>query len=226
TGFFQTYLSLFGDPFALAYEPLIPDNLAQPELILPFSQGEEWVYTGGPHGAYNSGSGWAAVDFAPPKPPDELVASQGECYISPYWVTAVADGVIARSGKGFILLDLDGDGSEHTGWVMVYLHIDDYERIEEGKRVQRGDELGHPSCQGGVSNGTHLHFSRRYNGEWIPVICETCAPGVSVPPMLLGEWTMVGYPNQEYQGYMTRPGEDGYRQAEQTRDYDFNTVMW
>jgi len=24
-----------------------------------------------------------------------------------------------------------------------------------------------PSCEGGVSTGTHLHFARKYNGEWI-----------------------------------------------------------
>jgi len=92
--------------------------------------------------------------------------------------------------------------------------------------VQTGDRLGHPSCQGGVSNGTHLHLARRYNGEWIPVACEDCAPGVTVPPFVLGEWTVYGFPNQEYQGYMTRPGDDGYRQAEQFRDNDMNKVIW
>ncbi len=226
SGFFQTYLAFFGDPFTRAIDPLVPPDIQQPMLTLPFAKGEEWVYTGGPHGAYNSGSGWSAVDFAPPEPPEELIMAQGSCYISPHWVTAVAGGVIARSGNGYVILDLDGDGNEHTGWVLVYLHIDDFEVIEQGKRVQAGDRLGHPSCMGGVSNGTHLHFARRYNGEWIPAICEECAPGVTVPPMVLGEWTMLGYPNQEYQGYMTRAGDDGYRQAEQTRDYTMNKVSW
>lgn len=225
-GFFQSYLALFGDPFTYAIDPLVPSDLQQPELVLPFAQGEEWVFTGGPHGMYNSGSAWGAVDFAPPDPPDELVAAQGSCYISPHWVTAVADGVIARSGDGYILLDLDKDSSEYTGWTIMYLHIDDLERIAAGTVVKRGDRLGHPSCQGGFSNGTHLHIGRRYNGEWIPVQCEECAPGVTVPPFVLGEWTVYGYENQEYQGYMTRPGEDGYRQAEQTRDYTLNKVIW
>src|SRR5690554_3810331 len=112
SGFFDTYLSLFGGPFSRAYEPIAPPDLAQPELTLPFARGEEWVYTGGPHGAYNSGSAWSAVDFAPPKPSDELIALQGACYVSPYWVTAVASGVIARSGDGYVILDLDGDRSE------------------------------------------------------------------------------------------------------------------
>ncbi len=226
TGFFQTYLSLFGDPFARAYEPITPPDLSQPELTLPFAPGEEWVYTGGPHGAYNSGSAWGAVDFAPPKPPEELVAMQGSCYVSPYWVTAVAPGVIARSGDGYVVLDLDGDGNEFTGWTIVYLHIDDHEIIAPGTRVSTGDRLGHPSCEGGFSSGTHLHISRRYNGEWIPVSCEDCMPGVTVPPYVLGEWTLHGYPNQEYQGYMTRAGDDGYRQADQMREFRDNKVIW
>ncbi len=150
TGFFQTYLSLFGDPFVHAFEPMTPPDLTQPTLTLPFAPGEEWVFTGGPHGGYNSGSAWSAIDFAPPKPPDELIAAQGSCYVSPYFATAVAHGVIARSGQGYVILDLDGDGNEFTGWTIVYLHMDDFERIAAGTVVQAGDKLAHPSCQGGV----------------------------------------------------------------------------
>lgn len=225
-GFFQTYLDLFGDPYQYAVEPLIPAGLVQPLLALPFSQGEEWVYTGGPHGGFNSGSAWSAIDLAPPEPPDELYQTQGQCYVSPNWVTAAAPGIVARSGAGYVVLDLDGDGDEYTGWTLVYLHIDDHERIAVGTRVQTGDKLGHPSCQGGVSTGTHLHFSRRYNGEWIPVQCEACAPLVNVPSLVIGEWTVFGFKYQEYQGYMTRPGDDNYRQAEQTREYAQNKLIW
>ena len=225
-GFFQTYLTLFGDPFATAREPITPPDLIQPSLALPFAPGEEWVYTGGPHGAYNSGSAWGAIDFGPPEPPDDLVNAQGSCYISPNWVTAVASGIIARSGEGYVIVDLDGDGDEHTGWTIVYLHIDSHERVASGSLVQTGDPLGHPSCEGGVSTGTHLHIGRRYNGEWIPVSCEDCAPGITVPPFVLGEWTVFGFENQEYQGYMVRSGEDGYRQADMSRDYTGNRIIW
>ena len=226
SGFFDTYLAMFGDPFARAYEPITPPDLTQPELKLPFAQGEEWVYTGGPHGAYNSGSAWGAVDFAPPKPSDELVAMQGSCYVSQYWVAAVAPGVIARSGDGYVILDLDGDGDETTGWTIVYLHIDNHEVIRPGTRVSTGDRLGHPSCEGGFSNGTHLHLSRRYNGEWLPTECEDCMPGAVVPPYTLGEWTLHGYPRQEYQGYMTRANGNDTRQADQMREFNDNKVMW
>ena len=225
-GFFQTYLALFGDPFARGYEPLTPPDLQQPELALPFPRGEEWVFTGGPHGGYNSGSAWAAVDFAPPKPPDEVLETEGACYVSEHWVTAAASGVVARSGFGYVVLDLDGDGDEHTGWTLVYLHVDDKGRIAEGETVQTGDRLGHPSCQGGFSNGTHLHFARRYNGEWIPVDCAVCAPGVSAPRLVLSGWVFHGLPGQEYQGYAVRQEGEGYVQADQMRDFEANKIAW
>ncbi len=229
-GLLPTYRALFGDPFARAWEPVVPAGLQPPTLALPFGPGEEWVYTGGPHSAYNSGAGWAAIDLAPPEPPPGLVAAEGACYVAPYWVTAAAAGVIARSGDGWVILDLDrdgnADGDEYTGWTLAYFHIDAFERIPAGTRVQPGDPLGHPSCAGGFSRSTHLHIARRYNGEWIPAQCHACAPGVTVPFMTFGEWTVCSYPGQAYQGCMTRPGPDGYRQAEMTRDYPLNKIMW
>jgi LasA protease len=224
-GFFQTYLSLFGDPFRSATEPLVPNDLRQPEFNFPFPRGETWYFTGGPHGGYNTGSAWSSVDFAPPTPSDELVAQQGFCYISTNWTAAVAAGVVARSGGGYVILDLDGDGNEHTGWTVVYLHISSQDVIKAGTRVEAGDRLGHPSCEGGYSTGTHLHFGRRFNGEWIPVSCERCPKGVSVPPLVLSGWTVFGYPNAEYQGYMTN--ENGLeRRANVGREDPINQVSW
>ncbi len=49
--------------------------------------------------------------------------------------------------------------------VLVYLHIDDHMAHAAG-RFQDGDKLGHPSCQGGISNGRTCP-RRRYNGVWI-----------------------------------------------------------
>lgn len=200
-GFFQIYLNLFGDPFRSAIEPLVPNDLQQPSLIFPFPKNETWFYTGGPHGAYASGSAWAAVDFAPPEPPAD-VAQQGSCYLSPNYVTAVAPGIIARSGRGYVVLDLDFDGNEHTGWTVVYLHIDSRGVIAPGTRVTTGDKLGFPSCEGGVSTGTHLHISRRYNGEWIPAQCNECSKDVRVPAFTFGSWTVWGLAGDEYQGGM------------------------
>lgn len=226
SGFFQLYLSMFGDPFLGAFEPLIPANLIQPILTFPFAPNETWYFTGGPHGGYNSGSAWASIDFAPPAPPDTLLAEQGYCYVSPYWVTAVAPGVIARSGKGFVILDLDFDGNEHTGWTIVYLHIaDNAELIPAGSVVATGDRLGHPSCTGGFSSATHLHFGRRYNGEWIPIDCYNCPPEVPHTPMVLSGWTVRGYENAEYQGFMENAAGD-FRRAEQGRDDPINEIRY
>lgn len=226
-GFFQTYLTLFGDPFRTAFEPLIPPNLQQPELMFPFPKGETWFFTGGPHGGYNSGSAWAAIDFAPPAPPDELINTQGYCYVSPAWTTAVAPGVIARSGDGYVILDLDFDGNEETGWVIVYLHISSEGVIAPGTRVNTGDRLGHPSCEGGYSTATHLHFARRYNGEWIPVDCQRCAKDLNVPPMVLSGWRVyLDSTGFEYQGYMLHAAMEGERRAEQGRTNPINQVRY
>src|SRR5690606_37535414 len=107
--FYHTYTAYFGDPFTNIIEPLFPPNLQQPALTLPFRPGQTWFYTGGPHGGWGSGSAWSAVDFAPP---DERPAGGSSCYVSEYFATAVAPGVIARSGDGAVVLDLDGDGDE------------------------------------------------------------------------------------------------------------------
>jgi murein DD-endopeptidase MepM/ murein hydrolase activator NlpD len=66
------------------------------------------------------------------------------------------------------ILDLDGDGDERTGWVVLYLHLDRVDAAPQGKAVKAGDVLGHPSCERGVATGTHVHIARKYNGEWIP----------------------------------------------------------
>ncbi len=225
-GFFQTYLSLFGDPFRTAVEPIVPANLSQPSLTFPFPKGETWFFTGGPHGGYNVGSAWAAIDFAPPAPSDELLAAEGYCYVSPYWVTAVAPGVIARSGDGYVVLDLDFDGNEHTGWTIVYLHLATRDLVEAGTRVETGDQLGHPSCEGGFSTATHLHFARRYNGEWMPIDCQRCAPGLSAPPMVLSGWQVFLSDGLEYQGYMTHMTLEGVRRAEQGREDPVNHLSY
>jgi hypothetical protein len=41
------------------------------------------------------------------------------------------------------------------------------DRVPAGTKVKTGDRLGHPSCEGGESTGTHVHIARKYNGEWI-----------------------------------------------------------
>jgi len=158
-GLYAQYAGLFGDPFADEVEDLIPKDLAQPEMALPFE--EDWFYTSGPHSAWGSGAAWAALDFAP----DEEGFG---CYESDAFVTAAADGMVVRIGDGIVVQDLDGDGEEGTGWTILYMHIADDGKAVEGDTLEVGDPVGHSSCAGGPATGTHLHIARRYNGEWIP----------------------------------------------------------
>lgn len=160
-GFFATYNALFGYPFDYAVEPLLPVGLTQPAMVLPFSVGETWSFTGGPHGGWDTGSGWAALDFAAPGDPIG-------CAPAPAWVLAAAPGVVVRADDGAVVVDLDGDGYEQTGWSLLYMHISSDGRVQPGSRLEVGDRIGHPSCEGGLSYASHLHFARRYNGEWIP----------------------------------------------------------
>jgi murein DD-endopeptidase MepM/ murein hydrolase activator NlpD len=87
---------------------------------------------------------------------------------SNHWVVASAPGLVVRSENGLVVVDLDGDGYEQTGWNIIYLHMATSQRIAVGTWVETGDRLGHPSCEGGIATGTHLHMARKYNGEWVP----------------------------------------------------------
>lgn len=215
SGLNQTYTMLFGDPFAGSVISLIPPNLVQPALTLPFASGQTWFFTGGPHGGWGSGSAWSAIDFAPP---DDRTDDSPLCYVSDFWVTAVADGVIARSSDGAVVLDLDGDGDDTTGWTILYLHMAAEGRVAAGTVVKTGDHIGKPSCEGGFSTATHMHIARLYNGEWLPASAE------GVAPFVMSGWTVFGFTGQEYQGYMSNNGER--RDAEQGRLTPINRVSW
>jgi murein DD-endopeptidase MepM/ murein hydrolase activator NlpD len=159
-GFAKTLDQLFGDPWKLG-DPHIPVSLQQPVFLLPFKAGESWTYTGGPHSGWGTLEPFSAIDFAPP-------AEVGGCIPTDLWATAIADGIVVRSETGIIILDLDGDEDERTGWNILYLHVATEGRLPAGTRVKAGDPIGHPSCEGGRATGTHIHIARKYNGEWIP----------------------------------------------------------
>ncbi len=190
--FLATYERLFGSPFAYTQGDegvAVPE--VQPPLTLPWSADETWFLTGGPHGGWNTGSAWAALDFVPP-------GEQLGCYDATAWLTAVADGVVTRSNFGAVVLDLDGDGYAGTGWAVVYQHVATNERVEVGTELKVGDRIGHPSCEGGFSTGTHLHISRTHNGRWISADSRSI-------PFNLGGWQAGGL-GAEYNGTLTKDG--------------------
>lgn len=192
TGVGPLYSKMFGNPWlrAMDVEPLYPPNLSQPNMILPFLIGQMWSYTGGPHGAWERDGARAAVDFAPG-------STESGCVKSNAWVVASAPGLIVRVGNGALVEDLDGDGNEQTGWDILYMHVNDL-RITQGEWVETSDYLGHPSCEGGIATGTHVHIARKYNGDWIS------ADGPL--PMMLSGWT-VHAGSLPYEGTMTK-GDD------------------
>jgi LasA protease len=186
-GFYQTYVSLWGDPAMLDAE-IIPGNLRQPELSLPFLPNRIWDFTGGPHATWGESLPMGALDFAPP-------AAEGGCAISNEWIAAPADGVVTRSDEALVLLDLDGDRDDRTGWVLLFFHVADRDRVPVGTVLKRGDTIGHPSCEGGQATGTHFHFARRYNGEWIPA--------AGALPFILDGW-VAHYGEKPYEGTLRR----------------------
>jgi LasA protease len=87
------------------------------------------------------------------------------------------------------------DGLEQTGWVVLYMHIESRDRVQPGDYVKAGDRIGHPSCEGGFSSGTHVHLARRYNGEWISADRNL--------PFNLDGWISEGA-GEEYNGYLKK----------------------
>ena len=187
-GFTQSFQQLFGNPFSWTVDPILPMGLRQPEMQLPFEEGVAWNFTGGPHGGWDNGSPWAAIEFAPKM---EVLG----CNSNDAWVVAMSDGLIVYANDGMVIQDLDGDGYAQTEWAVTYMHISYENRVNVGTYLYAGDRIGHPSCEGGYSTGTHVHIARRYNGVWIHADAEI--------PFLMDGWMAVGTGDQ-YGGSFSR----------------------
>jgi hypothetical protein len=138
------------------------------ELRLPWSAGETWYLTSGPHSTRRS-----ALDFAPPnldprtgKPyADACSRERGDAY----WVRAAADGTftaVLRNGCPCVQIQHD------DGTTTNYFHLrrSSVKRLgyRVGDPVRAGQALGHPSCEVGPrrcgatqpASGVHVHFHR------------------------------------------------------------------
>ena len=196
SGFPAFYQDMFGDPWsrADALGNFFPPELTQPPMTLPIVPGTTWSFTGGPHNAWGAEGPrgtegpLAAIDFAPEN-------DTPGCFVTTSWVLAMAPGLIVRSGNGVVVVDLDGDGSEQTGWNIMYLHIADKDRVAVGQWVDQDGLIGHASCEGGKSTGTHTHIARKYNGEWM------LADGPI--PFVMDGWTVIAG-DEPYLGKMIK----------------------
>lgn len=190
SGFASFYQNMFGDPWsrADAIGSIFPPGINQPEMDLPFETYAAWAFTGGPHGAWEHDGPLAALDFAP-------ASDKTGCDENTKWILSAAPGLVVRSGNGVVVVDMDGDGSEQTGWNILYLHVAAKHRVPKGEWVDKNDFIGHASCEGGTSTGTHLHLARKYNGEWVN------ADGPI--PFVLSGWTVIAG-ERPYQGKLVR----------------------
>ncbi len=200
-GFRATYQKLFGAPEPNAIEPLVPRNLKPPALRLPWSDGEMWYFSGGPHTAWGENGAWAAIDLVP-----NDIAGSGSCLASRRFVVAAAPGKVLRSERGRVVVALNGNNFQGKGWALLYLHLASAGRVGQGVVLNVGDKIGHPSCEGGNADASHLHFARLYNGQWIEP---------SIAPFVLSGWTITPA-DQEYDGGITRGAES--REACNCRD--------
>lgn len=190
-GLARAYQTFFGDPWANLVT-VLPGSLQQPALQFPFVAGQLWAYTGGPHTGWGTGQPLSGIDFAP-------ASDITGCYTvdADRYATAMADGLVLRSDIDGVIIDLDKDGDERTGWVLFYLHLATYARVPLGSDLRAGDPVGYPSCEGGHVTGTHVHIARKYNGEWI------LADG---PLAFNLEGWIAHNGSREYKGTLTRGG--------------------
>jgi hypothetical protein len=137
-------------------------------LRLPWSAGETWYLTSGPHSKKRS-----ALDFAPPP----LDPKTGKLYADPcsrkrgdaYWVRAAADGYFSAVLKNNCpCVQIRHDDGTTTNY--FHLRRSSVKRLgfKVGDPVRAGQALGHPSCEVGPrkcgathpASGVHVHFHR------------------------------------------------------------------
>lgn len=194
-GFLQQFYLDFGNVWDEYEEDpdSFTDTMVQPTLTLPYYKWDSWNLTGGPHEAWTTGSPLGAIDFAPQM-------SESGCAQSNSWVTACAPGLVIRTGPGLVVVDMDMDGNEETGWVMIYLHVATRDRVQVGKTLALHSRIGHPSCEGGAATGTHVHVARKYNGEWVRAYGPV--------PFVMSDWLPFG--GDSYKGGLERDGRTVY----------------
>ena len=178
---------------------------AMTELRLPWSAGETWYLTSGPHSTKR-----AALDFAPPN----LDPRTGKLYTDPcsrkrgdlYWVRAAADGYFtAVLKKNCPCVQIRHDDGTTTNY--FHLRRSSVKKLgfKVGDPVRAGQALGHPSCEVGPrkcgathpASGVHVHFHRT-NAD--------TAARLPASGAVLSGWTVKAV-GREREGMMTK-GEE------------------
>ena len=189
-------------PIAFESPPTPP---ASPELRLPWSAGDTWYLTSGPHSGKR-----AALDFAPPN----LDPRTGRVYADAcsrkrgdaHWVRAAAAGTLTAVLRGGCpCVQIQHDDGTTTNY--FHLRRSSVKRLghKVGDRVRVGQALGHPSCEIGPKkcgathppSGVHVHFHR-----------TNATTGARLPAdgMVLSGWRVKAVGRQR-EGVMTRGDE-------------------
>jgi hypothetical protein len=113
------------------------------------------------------------------------------------WAIAAAPGKVLASEHGRVIESLTNSRFQGDGWSLMYMHMAPSGRVEVGTELNIGDHVGHPSCEGGDAEASHIHFARLYNGQWI---------GPDSVPMVMSGWT-VSQLDKQYDGTMARGTE-------------------
>ncbi len=147
-------------------------------LSLPWTEGETWRLTGGPHPErLGTKHPWSAIDVQPKD------AQPGK-------VRAARAGIVHRPCPNMVEIRHDG------GWTSVYYHLRNIP-VRDGQWVPRGAMLGWTSTRsgcGGYASGPHLHFSLKWHGDFI-----------NLRGNAIGGWT-VREGDAPYEGCLVRNG--------------------
>jgi murein DD-endopeptidase MepM/ murein hydrolase activator NlpD len=165
-GFTQTYRRLFPESNPLDNSNVIVPNATPPAnlLKLPFTAGDRWTFSGGPHewDGCDGGDPYSAVDFAPGGYPCDSIPTNR-------WVTAAAAGTITHIGANGAEVYMTFD-SPNDAWGARYLHIANT-AVGGNQHVAQDTRIGNPSCRACTGcTGCHGHFDLRYNGAWVTIV--------------------------------------------------------
>ena len=76
-------------------------------------------------------------------------------------MTAPVSGLIVRAENGVVMLDLDGDGREQSGWVIMFLHIGEEGESKLAKQLRPATPSVIHHAKAGVQ--PELTFTSREN---------------------------------------------------------------
>jgi LasA protease len=193
-GYKKVYRVLFGE--VVIPQPNNSPQSAIPNLKLPWTAGETWYFTGGPHGEGGNGPPYHAVDFAPPSSANvaencSTTATEGPKR-STRPLKAPHNSRVIDIGPGpWYYVTLNYNGSD---WQVRLTHFAPTGRPARGTSFNPGDTIGYPSnC--GQASGVHVHLSTLNNGV-LQDINNTVISGWTIKPG-----------NAPYQGRMEKPGQ-------------------